>query len=82
MNKIKIAEIFYSIQGEGLYAGTPSVFLRSFGCNFQCRGFGLATGERSTEPEDVAKKINLYKEDCLAGWIARYLKAGKMAVLY
>ena len=61
MNKIKIAEIFYSIQGEGLYAGTPSVFLRSFGYNFQCRGFGLATGERSTEPEDVAKKIDLYK---------------------
>ena len=61
MNKVKIAEIFYSIQGEGLYAGTPSVFLRSFGCNFQCRGFGLATGERSTEPEDVAKKISSFK---------------------
>lgn len=61
MNKIKIAEIFYSIQGEGLYAGTPSVFLRSFGCNFQCRGFGLPAGERSTEPEDVAKKISLFK---------------------
>jgi organic radical activating enzyme len=61
MNKIKIAEIFYSIQGEGLYAGTPSVFLRSFGCNFQCRGFGLDTGKRSTEPEDVAKQINLHK---------------------
>ena len=61
MNKVKIAEIFYSIQGEGLYAGTPSVFLRSFGCNFQCRGFGLAAGERSTEPEDVAKKISSFK---------------------
>lgn len=61
MNKIKIAEIFYSIQGEGLYAGTPSVFLRSFGCNFQCRGFGLPAGERSTEPEDVAKKISSFK---------------------
>jgi organic radical activating enzyme len=61
MNKIKIAEIFYSIQGEGLYAGTPSVFLRSFGCNFQCRGFGLPAGERSTEPEDVAKKISMFK---------------------
>lgn len=61
MNKIKIAEIFYSIQGEGLYAGTPSVFLRSFGCNFQCRGFGLPLGERSTDPEDIAKDISQFK---------------------
>lgn len=61
MNKVKIAEIFYSIQGEGLYAGTPSVFLRSFGCNFQCRGFGLPLGQRSTDPEDIAKDISKFK---------------------
>lgn len=61
MNKIKVAEIFYSIQGEGLFAGTPSVFLRSFGCNFQCRGFGLPAGQKSTDPEDIAQKIELYK---------------------
>ena len=39
--KIKIAEIFYSIQGEGRFAGVPSVFLRTFGCNFRCMNFGL-----------------------------------------
>ncbi|MCK5460394.1 7-carboxy-7-deazaguanine synthase QueE [Candidatus Gracilibacteria bacterium] len=35
-DKIKISEIFYSIQGEGINAGIPSVFIRFFGCNLQC----------------------------------------------
>ena len=42
--KLKVAEIFYSVQGEGKWAGVPSVFLRTFGCNFQCRGFGMPFG--------------------------------------
>jgi organic radical activating enzyme len=54
MSKIKIAELFYSIQGEGRYMGVPSVFLRTFGCNFRCAGFGMPPGEVSQEAEEIA----------------------------
>ena len=33
---IKINEIFYSIQGESSYAGNPTVFIRTTGCNLRC----------------------------------------------
>ena len=33
---LKINEIFYSIQGESLYAGLPCVFIRLTGCNLRC----------------------------------------------
>lgn len=58
--KIKISEIFYSAQGEGRYVGVPSVFLRTFGCNFTCSGFGCRPGERSTEADDIAKTVDQY----------------------
>lgn len=60
--KIKISEIFYSAQGEGRFVGVPSVFLRTFGCNFTCSSFGCAPGVRSSEADQVAKTVDLYKD--------------------
>ena len=34
--KLRIAEIFHSIQGEGIWAGVPSTFVRVSGCNLRC----------------------------------------------
>jgi len=59
--KIKVSEIFYSAQGEGRFVGVPSVFLRTFGCNFTCSGFGCAPGDKSIEADDIAKNVHLYK---------------------
>ena len=33
---MRIAELFYSVQGEGLLVGTPSIFIRTSGCNLRC----------------------------------------------
>lgn len=49
MSRIKVSELFYSLQGEGKYMGVPSIFLRTFGCNFTCQGFGMPDGELSKE---------------------------------
>ena len=83
MSKIKIAELFYSIQGEGRYMGVPSVFLRTFGCNFKCQGFGLPRGETTTEVEAIASRITEFKRyedlplvstgcDSYASWDPRF----------
>lgn len=61
MNEFKVSEVFYSAQGEGRFIGVPSVFFRTFGCNFKCPGFGLPTGEKTTEPDDIGKVVHLYK---------------------
>lgn len=83
MNKIKVSELFYSIQGEGRYMGVPSVFLRTFGCNFTCDGFGMPKGEKSNERHLVAARIGEFKQyrdlplvhtgcDSYASWDPRF----------
>ena len=42
--------------------GVPSVFLRTFGCNFKCAGFGMARGELSNEANEIAEVVHLYND--------------------
>jgi 7-carboxy-7-deazaguanine synthase len=34
---MKVAEIFRSLQGEGIHQGKPCLFIRLAGCNLHCR---------------------------------------------
>lgn len=81
--KLKVAEMFYSIQGEGRFMGVPSIFLRTFGCNFKCEGFGMPKGEKSDERNVIFKTIEDYKTyndlplvstgcDSYASWDTRF----------
>lgn len=36
VSNIKISEVFHSIQAEGYEIGTPTIFVRTFGCNMGC----------------------------------------------
>ncbi len=46
-----ISEIFYSIQGEGILTGVPSIFVRTSGCNLRCRW--CDTPYASWKPEGI-----------------------------
>jgi hypothetical protein len=83
MSKLKISELFYSIQGEGRYIGVPSIFLRTYGCNFTCGGFGMSKGEISSERDTIAIKAEDYTDykslplvstgcDSYASWDPRF----------
>lgn len=64
MANIHYTELFYSLQGEGRFVGVPSVFLRTFGCNFRCNSFGCPTPIVGTNPEvaDIIEVMHMYNK--------------------
>ncbi|PKL46561.1 MAG: radical SAM protein [Planctomycetes bacterium HGW-Planctomycetes-1] len=66
--EIQISEIFYSIQGEGLLAGRPSVFVRLAGCPLRCKFCDTKYANDSKAGEirtidEIVKQIKKYKTD-------------------
>lgn len=51
--KIHFSELFYSLEGEGIFVGCPTVFLRLFGCNLSCPGFGLPAGQTAVHTTPI-----------------------------
>jgi 7-carboxy-7-deazaguanine synthase len=67
---LKIAEIFYSLQGEGSLLGVPSVFIRTSGCNLRCRW--CDTPYTSWNPEGVEMTLDAILEQA-CGYGASYV---------
>ncbi len=61
-----VNEIFYSLQGEGYYTGTPAVFLRLSGCNLRCPF--CDTDHSASEPMEIDTLV-----DRLLGYPSRHL---------
>lgn len=79
---MKVSEWFYSIQGEGVTAGKPSLFIRFPGCNFRCGTYpgdttatwtcdseAIWTTSRSISTDDLMTEI-FTKYPKLKDWIA------------
>jgi 7-carboxy-7-deazaguanine synthase len=60
---MRITEIFYSIQGESSFIGTPCVFIRTTGCNLRCvwcdTAYSFYGGEEMSL-DDIIKKVESY----------------------
>jgi organic radical activating enzyme len=69
---LKTAEIFASVQGEGLRQGEPTIFVRLAGCNRRC-GFcdtkKAWKGGRETPVERIVEKIGRLRLDSPTEWV-------------
>ena len=67
---MRIAEIFHSIQGEGLLAGVPSIFIRTSGCNLRCHW--CDTPYASWKPEGPEMSIEEILKK-ISGWDCNHI---------
>ena len=63
---MKVNEIFYSIQGEGVHAGEAAVFIRFAGCNMTCPWCDTDKSiKMELSPVQIAEKIDAYPKNAM-----------------
>ncbi len=71
-NRLKISEIFYSLQGESTYVGLPTVFIRLTGCPLRCSWCDTEyafAGGKWLEIDEILETVRTYKTPyiCVTG---------------
>lgn len=70
--KLPISEVFESVQGEGKFAGVPSVFVRTSGCNLRCAW--CDTPYTSWKPEGQLREVSELVAQIIGGiWRAKHV---------
>lgn len=78
--KLRIAETFSSIQGEGIWAGIPSYFIRVSGCNLRCKW--CDTPYASWNPEGDFFYVEEIADEALATGIQHVVITGGEPMLF
>ncbi|MBX3096589.1 MAG: 7-carboxy-7-deazaguanine synthase QueE [Fimbriimonadaceae bacterium] len=77
---LRIAELFASVQGEGIWMGVPSVFVRLSGCNLRC--IWCDTPYASWQPEGPVRTVEDVLQECLSHGINHVVVTGGEPMIF
>ncbi|MCW5940027.1 MAG: 7-carboxy-7-deazaguanine synthase QueE [Fimbriimonadaceae bacterium] len=80
MGKLRVAEVFTSVQGEGFWLGVPSVFVRLSGCNLRCSW--CDTPYASWSPEGPVCRVDEVLSQALASPVSHVVVTGGEPMLF